>query len=259
MPELPEVEVAARVLRAAAQGRTIRSLRLLHPSLARRVSSADCASLVGRRVTAVERRGKHQLLHLDDGRALHAHFRMTGDWTLVAAGGALPRYARAVLEFDDGSALALDDSRALATLAVHAAADDALPALGPEADDPALDATTLRAALRARRAPIKTVLLDQRVVAGLGNIYAAEALWRARIDPRTAASSLSAARVSRLLDAVRAVLERAMAAPGRYQDGASAPLDVYGREGEPCRRCGAKVRRVVQGGRSTYFCARCQR
>jgi formamidopyrimidine-DNA glycosylase len=259
MPELPEVEVAARLLRDAAQGRTIRRLRVLHPSLARSVSPADCGSLAGRRVTGVERRGKHQLLRLDDGRALHAHFRMTGDWSVLAPGDALPRYARAVLEFDDGSALALDDSRALATLAVHPVATDLLPPLGPEPSDPALDAATLRAALRRRRGPIKTVLLDQRVIAGLGNIYAAEALWHARIDPRTVASSLGPARVARLLEGIRAVIARALADPGRYQDGAPSRFEVYDRESQPCGRCGGRIRRIVQGGRSTYFCPRCQR
>lgn len=257
MPELPEVEHAARVLRAAIAGRRITRVRVLHPSLRRTLAPAAQRRLAGRVVRGVERRGKHQVLHLDDGSALVAHFRMTGDWVIGRAGDAAERYARAELELDDGTRVTLSDSRALATLVLTRDLAGVLPALGPEPDDPSLTPSSLAAALARRRGAIKPALLDQRVMAGLGNIYAAEALWRARIDPRTAARTLGAARLARLLSAIRTVLRRAPA--GRYQtDVAVSRWNVYDREGLTCRRCGGTVRRIVQAGRSTYYCPTCQ-
>lgn len=260
MPELPEVETAARRLRPVVQGRTLVAVRTLHPSTRRALPDDRAASLAGRRIADVLRRGKHQLLLLDDGSVLHAHFRMNGDWHVAPTGDPLPAHARATLDLDDGTRVALVDSRALGSLVWHPAADDALPALGPDATDPAFDAAALERALAGRRGPIKPLLLDQRVVAGVGNIYAAEALWVARIHPATPVGRLGAVRRARLVAALREVLERALADPGRYQDGeALARLHVYDREGEPCERCGTAIRRVVQAGRSTCFCPGCQR
>ena len=259
MPELPEVEHAARVLRAATVGRRVLALRLLHPALRRRVRPAALAAIAGSRVERVERRGKHQLLVLDSGAVVHVHFRMAGDWLVERGDDALPRHARAVLDLDDGARVTLVDPRMLSTVGVHLDGRVPLPPLGPEPDDPALDAASLRALLRSRRGPIKPVLLDQRILSGVGNIYAAEALWIARIAPDARAASLSAARVARLLDGVREALRRGGEAPGRYADGSGGALRVYGREGEPCPRCGARIRRVVQAGRSTYYCPVCQR
>jgi formamidopyrimidine-DNA glycosylase len=257
MPELPEVERAVQQLRRAVEGRSIAGLRVLHASLQRRIPPAAARALVGGRISGVERRGKHQLLRLDDGRVLHAHFRMTGDWIVGTSGEPLPRFARFVLELDDGTRVVLEDSRALATLDVHAA--DAPPVfdLGPEPMDAALTPEFLAAALAKRRGPIKPALLDQRVIAGLGNIYAAESVWRAKISPRARASGLSRARLVRLIAAIRAVIRRATGA--RYGASDAARFDVYDREGKRCRRCGATIRRIVQAGRSTYWCARCQR
>ncbi|HEX8725936.1 MAG TPA: bifunctional DNA-formamidopyrimidine glycosylase/DNA-(apurinic or apyrimidinic site) lyase [Gemmatimonadaceae bacterium] len=257
MPELPEVEHAVRRLRRALHKRTITGVELLHPSLRRRLPAPVVAALRGARVAAVERRGKHQLIRLADGRVLHAHFRMTGDWVVAPSGAPLPRFARAVFTLDDGRRLVLDDSRALATLDVHPADAPVHLALGVEPMDPQLTPDHLHACLAARRGPIKSALLDQRVIAGLGNIYAAEALWRARISPRARASSLSRARLMPLIAAVRAVIARATGA--RYTDAGAARLNVYDREGLPCRRCRTPIRRIVQSGRSTYYCPRCQR
>jgi len=256
MPELPEVESAVRRVRAVAAGKTIRTVELLHPALRRRLSPARLRSLRNARVRDVERRGKHQLFMLDDGRVLHAHFRMTGDWSIGTAGDALPRFARAAIMFTDGSRVVLDDPRALSTLDLHAA--DAPPALGlgPEPMDPALTPAALRRSLAAKRGPIKPVLLDQRIIAGLGNIYAAEALWHARISPRAPASSLTPAQARTLLAAIRRVIDRATGA--RYTDTSVSRLAVYDRAGKPCRRCRTKIQRIVQAGRSTYFCPRCQ-
>lgn len=256
MPELPEVEAAMDVLRKRAKGRTIARVRLLHPSFKRRLSPARLRSLMDARIVRVERRGKHQLLHLDDGRILHAHFRMNGDWEFGKANDELPRFARAVLEFSDGSRLIFVDSRALGTLEVHAA-DAALDlGLGPDAADGGWSAKQLGDALARRKGPIKPALLDQKLVAGLGNIYAAESLWRARINPRAPGNSLTRTRVAALRRAIAAVLKRATGA--RYTDDSTVGLDVYDREELPCRRCGTPIERIIQAGRSTYFCPGCQ-
>src|SRR4051812_14681742 len=196
MPELPEVESAVRRLRVAATGKTIARLQLLHPALRRRVSAARLRSLRGAGVRAVERRGKHQLFLLEDGRVIHAHFRMTGDWTMDRADDALPRFARAALTFTDGSRVVLEDPRALSTVDLHPAGADLALGLGPEPSDPALSPSYLHAAFAKRRGPIKPILLDQRVIAGLGNIYAAESLWHAKISPLTPASKLATAQIA---------------------------------------------------------------
>jgi len=184
---------------------------------------------------------------------------MNGDWHVGPAEVKLPAYTRVSLCLDDGTTIALVDARALATIAWRPAGTPA-PPLGPDATAPQFDAAALGHALRGRRLAIKPALLDQRVVAGVGNIYASEALWRARIDPRLGAGTLGPTRLARLVDAIRATLQDALADAGRYQAGeALARLAVYDREGEGCRRCAAPIRRVVQAGRSTYFCAKCQR
>jgi formamidopyrimidine-DNA glycosylase len=256
MPELPEVESAARRVRAAAVGKTIRRVDVLHPALARRISPARLRSLRGASVRAVERRGKHQLFVLGDGRTLHAHFRMTGDWTIDRASDELPRFARATITFADDTRIVLDDPRALSTLDVHPASAPPDLGLGPEPTDETLTADALLAAFAKKRGPIKPVLLDQRIIAGLGNIYAAEALWHARISPAAAASSLTKRRVAALLAAIRKVIARATGA--RYTDDSVSRLAVYDREGKPCRRCRTPIERIVQAGRSTYFCPSCQ-
>ncbi len=257
MPELPEVEHAVRRLRRAVRGRTIARAEWLHPGLRRRLGPAAACGLAGARIAGVERRGKHQLIRLGDGRVLHAHFRMTGDWLVAPAGDDLPRFARAVFTLDDGRRVVLQDSRALATLDIHAAGSPPLLDLGPEPADARLTPSYLRARLAARRGPIKPVLLDQRVVAGLGNVYAAEALWRARIGPRARACALSEPRLAALIAAIRAVIARATGS--RYGAPGAARFAVYDREGLACRRCGTAIGRIVQAGRSTYFCPACQR
>ena len=257
MPELPEVEHAVQRLRVALVGRRIVRARALHQSMRRALSPARLRALAGRVVRAVTRRGKHQLLHLDDGALLHVHFRMNGDWETHAAGATAPRHVRFAMELDDGTIVVLTDSRALATVAfVRSAAD--LPELGPEADDQTIAPAVLRAALSSRSAPIKMALLDQRLLAGIGNIYASESLWHARVSPMARARSLTLARVARLLAGIRRALARGMTRDGRYAEGSSHEFRVYDREGEPCRRCSARIKRVTQGQRSTYFCPRCQ-
>lgn len=257
MPELPEVEFAVRRLRGLLVGRVVLALRTHHRAQRKTLGAAAARRVIGRTVDSVSRRGKHQFLHLDDGATLHVHFRMNGDWDVTSAGAPLPPHTRVSLELDDGTRVALTDSRALATITLVRDPSH-LPMLGPEADDPALDPPALRAALVHRRGAIKAVLLDQRVLAGIGNIYAAEGLWHARISPRAGAATLSAARVAALLRGVRTALARGMAAGGRYDGSTAHAFRVYDREGLACTRCGAAIRRITQAGRSTYYCPRCQ-
>jgi formamidopyrimidine-DNA glycosylase len=215
----------------------------------------------GATITGIERRGKHQLIALSTGDTLVVHFRMTGDWLVDAGGTRVPEYARVVIQLESGTRVSLVDPRALSTVILHRAGATTLPALGPDAADPAVPVEVFGEALTRRRIAIKLALLDQRVLAGVGNIYAAEALWLARIDPRAVASSLTRARQRRLLDAIRSVLDKAQQSTGRYREnGAGAGrFEVYDREWKPCSRCGTAIRRIVQGGRSTYFCPHCQR
>jgi formamidopyrimidine-DNA glycosylase len=258
MPELPEVEWAARALRDAINGRTLRSIEWLHPSLAR-TAPITTTAVVGQRVVAVERVAKWQEIRFANGAALIVHFRMTGDWAFTSKLVA-PRYARAHFGFSGSRHVWLVDSRVLARVSMRAPGEAAADNVGPDALDVTLSAAVLRSRMAGRRVSIKQVLLDQSVIAGVGNIYAAEALWFARVDPRTPAAQLSEQRVGRVLDGIRWTMGLALADPGRQQYGESTErFVVYDREGAPCTRCGSMIRRVVQGQRSTYWCTRCQR
>ena len=251
-------------MRDATVGRTLASITALHPSQRRSLTDAACRALAGARVARVTRRAKLQLVEFESGHVLEVHFRMTGDWSMWTEGDAAPPLERVRLAFTDGSRVSLVDGRALSVLRLHLPGAFALPDLGPEPLDDAWTPALFAAALASRRGPIKPLLLDQRVVSGLGNIYAAEALWEARIDPRTPAMQLSKARVTRLHAAVRTVLHRAPA--GRYYEGGgstrAAAEDeawrVYGKDGQGCRRCGKTIKRIVQAGRSTFWCRGCQ-
>jgi formamidopyrimidine-DNA glycosylase len=260
MPELPEVERAARALTRAALGKAIALVRAVHPSLKRKLPPNRARLAKGRRIESIERRGKHQLLHLDSGDTLVVHFRMNGDWEIGTTSDTLDRFARAVIELADGTRISLVDRRALSSITLDRKGASSLPKLGREASDSALDADYLLDALKRKKIAIKPALMDQSVVAGLGNIYAAEALWEAELDPRTAAASVTRPNLERLVGAIRLVLSPRKRLPGRYTDkrGASR-FAVYDREGEICRRCGGTIERIVQAGRSTYFCPSCQR
>ncbi len=260
MPELPEVDEAAQRLRAAVQGRIVVRLEGRHPSQRRQLPSAARARVAGQRIVAVDRRGKHQIIRLADGGTIHAHFVLDGDWVFTRVTEELPRFARVTLDLDDGTRVSLTDPRALCIVRVHTAARPLVLAIGPDADDPSFSAADLRAGLQRRRSPIKLALLDQKLVAGIGNIYAAEALWRARISPEAPSHTLSALRVTRLLESVREALADGVQRAARYRTGDREDhFHVYDREGEPCDRCGTRIRRLAQGGRSTYHCPRCQR
>jgi formamidopyrimidine-DNA glycosylase len=260
MPELPEVEEAMQRLRAAVEGKTIARAKALHPAIMRQFPDATARRLRQQKIDRVERRGKHQLLHLANGSIIHAHFRMNGDWLLSTTDVPPDRFTRALIELTDGTRIELNDSRALCALSLHKKGENPLPDLGIEANDPGLDAAYLKTALKSRRGPIKPALMDQKVIAGLGNIYAAEALWRAKISPKAVASSISATRLARLVDAIRSVLQAENRPPGRYTDEEGRDrFQVYDREGMPCSRCGKAVKRIPQAGRSTYYCPVCQK
>lgn len=279
MPELPEVELASQRLRAVAHHATVTGVAVRHASQRRHLPAAARRALVNRRIEQVVRRAKVQLLHLSDGAVLEVHFRMTGDWEFTAADTPAPPHTRVSLTLDSGTVVHLVDPRALSVVRRHAPHTFAGIDAGPEPLDDAFTADVLRAALATRRGPIKAVLLDQRVIAGVGNIYAAEALWEARIAPHAPAHSLSRARVARLRDAIVHVLRHAPAT--RYYertastntstststsasvsvegDGTAHAWRVYGRTGEACDRCASRLQYVTLAGRGTWWCRRCQR
>ncbi|MCC7273936.1 MAG: bifunctional DNA-formamidopyrimidine glycosylase/DNA-(apurinic or apyrimidinic site) lyase [Alphaproteobacteria bacterium] len=278
MPELPEVETVVRGLERAMTGRRIVRVEMNRPDLRAPMPPDLVARLEGRLVEGVRRRAKYILVDLDDGTVVIAHLGMSGRITISAPGAAPNRrdpHDHVVLHLDDGTVLRFNDARRFGRIdlsdRVGLARHPLLSGIGPEPLDPAFDGPALAAALAGRRTPIKAALLDQRVVAGIGNIYACEALHIAGLSPRRLALTVAGGRAERLVAAIRDVLTRAIAAGGsslRDYVQASGELGyfqhdwvVYGREGEPCRRCGAghAVRRMAQAGRSTFYCARCQR
>lgn len=268
MPELPEVEVTRRRIAASLLGARITGVRLGAPL--RWPLGIEPAALVGRRVRQVGRRGKYLLIELDRGGLL-LHLGMSGSlawWDDTPPPG---RHDHFDLCTDRGT-LRLHDPRRFGAVLYVDGAEDArarklLGALGVEPLEPAFEPVSFHAALRSRRAPIKSVLLAGDVVVGVGNIYASEALFRAGIRPTTPASRLGRIRVARLHAAIREVLQRALDVGGSTlrdfrvngQDG-HFQLEwwVYGRAGEPCRVCGTPIRAIRQGQRSTFYCPRCQ-
>ena len=267
MPELPEVETTVRGLARVLEGRRLTRVEPRRPDL-RRAFPVDLGQrLTGATVTGLRRRAKYGLIDTDRGDTLLFHLGMSGRWRIDPA--ELDKHDHLLLETDDGRRLALNDPRRFGSLDLvrSDAVDEWAPiaALGPEPMD--LDPSDLKKRLHGRTAAIKLLLLDQRIVAGLGNIYVCEALYRAGIHPRRASGSLSLERLRRLVPAIKAVLDEAIAAGGSSLRDFASPAGelgyfsksfaVYDREGADCA-CGGKVRRIVQGGRSTFYCPRCQ-
>ncbi|SES70593.1 bifunctional DNA-formamidopyrimidine glycosylase/DNA-(apurinic or apyrimidinic site) lyase [Oceanicella actignis] len=283
MPELPEVETVRRGLAPAMEGRRIARARQMRPDLRRPFPPDFELRVSGTRVLRLRRRGKCLLLDLDSGQTLLIHLGMSGRMLIEdAAPGAFHhqraaprRHDHVVFEMEHGARIAFNDARRFGAMDLlptdRAESLPPLAGLGPEPLDDSFDAAALRARLAGRRTPIKTALMDQRVVAGLGNIYASEALWRAGIAPSRPAGRIGAARVERLTQAIRDTLREAIAAGGsslRDHRQANGELGyfqhafaVYGREGLPCLRpgCAGTIRRTVQGGRSSFHCPACQR
>jgi formamidopyrimidine-DNA glycosylase len=276
MPELPEVETVLRGLAPRLEGRKIVHVGVRCTELRRPLPARFAARLRARLVTRLERRGKYLLFHLDDGHTLIGHLGMSG--RLFIDGRSLREPARhdhLLFEIDDGTRFVFNDTRrfGLFDIAETAALDrhPLLRRLGPDPLGDAFDGATLGAAVAGRTAAIKALLLDQSVVAGIGNIYACESLFRAGLSPRRTGASVAGARAARLAHAVKTVLDEAIAAGGsslRDYVQASGELGyfqhrfaVYRRDGEACASGaeGHVVRRIVQGGRATFFCPRCQR
>jgi formamidopyrimidine-DNA glycosylase len=267
VPELPEVETIRAQLAPRLEGRVLARVEILDPRLTRPFDLFEVAEeLEGDRVIGVERRGKYLLLRLESGLGLLVHLRMTGSFGFVPVS-----HERAILELDDGTRLAYRDVRRFGTwLVIEEAELEPYLATknGPEPLGRGFNARWLSSQLARRHAPLKAVLLDQRIVAGLGNIYADEALWRARIHPRRPAGELDAAEIARLHRVVRAALRRGVelngstlrdyVTPDGEGGGMQHEFHVYGRLGEPCDRCGRPIERIVVGGRGTWLCPRCQ-
>jgi len=270
MPELPEVEITRRGIEPFVDQRTITGVTVRDRRLRWPVPGNLDAILRGSRVHAVRRRAKYLLLECDKG-TLIVHLGMSGSLRVVRAGSPHGPYDH--LDLDVGEmALRLRDPRRFGAVLWHAgdpARHPLLAGLGVEPLSPDFGGALLHAATRGRRAGVKLALMDNKIVVGVGNIYANESLFRARINPVVAAGRLSRERCERLADAVRATLQDALAAGGStlrdfaHSDGSSGYFQqqylVYDRTGAPCRVCGAPIRRRVQGQRSTYYCPACQR
>jgi formamidopyrimidine-DNA glycosylase len=275
VPELPEVETIRRRLEPGLVGRRFEHVEIVDPRLTRpEPPEVVAAQLQGERVGGLGRRGKYLIVEFESGRHLLIHLRMTGNVQHPAAGGfEADRYRRAVVRLDDGSDVAYRDVRRFGTweFLEPGELEDyfAQRRLGGEPLDRAFTTASLERAFANRRAPVKAALLDQRAAAGVGNIYADEALWRARIHPLRPAGSLSREELAALRAALRQVLKTGIERQGatlrdyRAPDGAQGSMQdrfrVYGRAGEPCPRCGTPIEKIRAGGRGTWFCPSCQR
>jgi len=286
MPELPEVETVRRGLAPAMEGRRILSAEARRPDLRFAFPERFAARLTGTRVERIDRRSKYLLVRLGSGETLLMHLGMSGRFSVTAedisrqpgdfvyAAPANPAHDHVGFEMEGGVTVTYNDPRRFGFMTLYATDDEDtqpyLKDLGPEPLSNGFSEARLNTAFKGRRSPVKAGLLDQHVVAGLGNIYVCEALWRARISPRRLCQSIPGVRASRLAPAVRAVIAEAIEAGGstlRDYAGADGAMgyfqhrfDVYGREGEPCHRCeDARIERIVQSGRSSFYCPSCQR
>jgi formamidopyrimidine-DNA glycosylase len=270
MPELPEVETTVRGLATVLDGQVIRSIRVNRADL-RRPFPVDLAqALTGARVTGLSRRAKYGLIHTDRERTMVFHLGMSGRWRIDPE--YIGKHDHLVLETGEGRVLSLNDARRFGSVdLVDSDKLDSWPpfaALGPEPLGPDLTPRLLASAFKHRIAAVKLLLLDQRIVAGLGNIYVCEALYRARVHPAREGGKVKPAELKLLVPAIKAVLEESIVAGGSTLRDYARPdgelgyfakdFAVYGREGEPCG-CGGKVERIVQGGRSSFFCPKCQK
>ena len=281
MPELPEVETVARDLRPRLLGATIVGARTTWARTVRTHAPVAFADAVaGREVVAVGRRAKQLVIDLSGDAALTVHLKMTGQLFVVPAESPEDPYVRLVLELGDGRELRFRDIRKFGRVGLYGrdpvtgelvaevGGAAVFAAIGPEPLDDAFTLRAFRARLRRRKGRLKSLLLDQSFLAGVGNIYADESLWRSRLHPLRTVGTLRPPDERRLYEAIRGVLAEAVERRGSSIDDYTAPdgdgsmqerLDVYQRTGEPCRRCGRPVKRIVVGARSTHLCSWCQR
>ena len=273
MPELPEVETVVVGLRPLLTGKVIKSLRYYDwpATMGGRNPEAFAQGIAGRQVEGIRRRAKHILIELDNGHVLGVHLRMTGSLTYHAQPQEPQKATRLIFDLADGGQLHFRDARKFGR--VNLLAPDEIEGfighLGPE---PLLDGFTLagfRAMLASKKGKLKPLLLDQRFLAGLGNIYVDESLFTSKIHPLRQANTLSDEEIAALYSAIRAALQQGIDNRGAsfdsYRDalgekgGNQMRLNVYGRAGKPCPRCGAPIERIVVGGRGTHICPNCQR
>lgn len=276
MPELPEVELVARSLEILVTGKRIVSASLIRQRLAPDHSPEEFAGrLSAAIINRVHRRGKHILFDLGNGRTLITHLRMSGRFMLLGPDRNDPKFTHAALHFDDETRLVFQDQRHFGYMRIVETPElfraKEIAKLAPEPFSEEFTPGYLRSVLKASRRPVKLVLLDQTRVLGLGNIYASEAMFLAGINPKRRSSSFSGRRIDRLFEKIREVLAESIAhgstidvdpenIDGSYFGGGhESSWRVYDRENEPCVECGIPIRRVVQGGRSTYFCPQCQK
>ena len=276
MPELPEVELIARSLDSLVRGRTIVSAGLLRQRLAPETPQARFPKLLnGSKINYIHRRGKHILFDLDSGRTLIVHLRMSGRFSLLAGEIENPKFTHAVFHLDGGDRLVFDDQRHFGLMKVVETArlyeSKELKKLAPEPFSDEFSVAYLRAATKSSKRSLKEFLIDQTKVSGLGNIYACEAMFAAGVSPRRPANKLTKPSVERLHASIRAVLGEAISHAGSqkvdpenlegnyFSARTTAGWYVYDRENEPCRHCNTPILRLKQGGRSTYYCRKCQR
>lgn len=279
MPELPEVETVRRGLVPRMVGRRIVRLTQRRKDLRVKLPAKFAAKVEGRIVTAIDRRAKYMLMRLDDGQTLIVHLGMSGRMTLHDAQSAaehpFERHDHVVFDMDDGWQVRFNDARRFGLMLLvpteSVEKHKAFKGLGPEPLDEAFDGALLAARLQGRRTPIKAALLDQKTLVGVGNIYACEALYMSGISPRRSAHTVQGERAERLVAAIKEVLLRSIddggstlrdhVQPGGELGYFQTRFKVYDRAGAPCltRDCGHLVKRLVQGGRSTFYCAHCQR
>jgi formamidopyrimidine-DNA glycosylase len=275
VPELPEVETVRRGLAHFASGFTIASAQDLHPRLLKAASVAPLASVVGGRIKEVNRRGKFLWFTLDRDVALVAHLGMTGQFLFPRKDRPEPGHVRARFELKRGlkrQVVVFNDPRTFGWLSVEELSEGVpTSALHIALDpfDPAFDRDAVIAAMQSRKAAIKSVILNQEIMSGVGNIYADESLWRAKIHPETPANELSVNKIGALVDAATQVMAEAVEVGGTSFDAMyinvngesgffETSLAAYGQEGEPCPRCGRQIRRIAFGNRSSHFCPKCQ-
>ena len=283
MPELPEVETVCRGLTGVLTGRRFAKVELRRKDLRIPFPKGLAAALTGRRVERIYRRAKYVMMALDNGQVLIAHLGMSGRMTIIKDASKPGPHDHVIFTTDDGTVVRFNDPRRFGLITLAAATDldehKLFRHLGPDAVSEAFTPAVLSAALKGRKTSIKVALLDQRIVVGVGNIYACESLFRAGISPKRKAGTVAGKRAEALVPAIKQVLNEAIAAGGsslRDHVQPSGELGyfqkawkVYGREGEPCgcgsntaplnsKGAGHTVKRIVQGGRSTFYCAYCQ-
>ena len=275
MPELPEVETVRRGLAQLLTGFTIRSAQGLHPRVLKPASLAPLSALIGARITSINRRGKFLWFELDRDQVLVAHLGMSGQFLIAQKDRPAPSHVRAHFRLSRGlnkREVAFSDQRTFGWLSVEELTDG-IPqsALHIAVDpfDPLFDRTAVITRMKSRKAAIKSVILNQEIMSGVGNIYADESLWRAKIHPETPACDLSVRKIGALVDAATTVMSEATEAGGTSFDALyinvngesgffETSLAAYGQEHQPCPRCGREIRRIAFGGRSSHFCPKCQ-